>query len=366
MYVLMSSRSEPQRHGSMTPRQLLTDALNGSIPERTPLSFGSWMTGDPYSDEPNYLFADNWKRLYDQGLCFSHHCQITRQVEHGVKETIEEQKRDGTVYTVTRKHTPIGTLQEIKRDNWVIEHWIKTHRDYEIMQWIVENTEQIACYNEYEKELQRIGDYGLIILLGSRSPAMRINVDWAGVETFCMDLALQVPELYALYEACKRLFIEETRLIAAGPGRFVKWPENLSGPMLGPRHYDELLASVYRECIPIMEQGNKRVLVHYDGALSAVADRIALAPVHILESLTEEPEGDMAYDECRAKWPDKTFWGNINQYVFELPEPQLRQVIIDKRNRAGKTAFAFEVYETLPPNWERTLPIIMDTLRSLD
>ncbi len=234
------------------------------------------------------------------------------------------------------------------------------------MKWIVENTEQSTCYEQYEKQLQRIADYGIIVLLGSRTPAMSICVDWAGVETFCMDVALEVPELYDLYEARKKFFLEETRLIAAGPGRFVKWPENLSGRMLGPERYDELLGEVYREAIPMMEQGQKRVLVHYDGALSAVAERIAAAPFHIVESLTEPPEGDMMYDQCRKEWPNKTFWGNINQGLFSQPEPQLRQAIIDKRLRAGKKAFAFEAYEYLPPNWRQSFPVILDALRTLD
>ena len=115
-----------------------------------------------------------------------------------------------------------------------------------------------------------------------------------------------------------------------------------------------------------MEEGQKRVLVHYDGALASVADSIALAPFHIVESLTEPPEGDMMYDQCRKAWPNKTFWGNINQGVFSLPAPQLRQAIIDKRLRAGKRAFAFEVYEYLPPNWQETIPIILNALRFLD
>ena len=349
----------------MTTKELLTIALNGETPGTTPLSFGSWMTGDLDSDDLSHLFADQWKLLYDQGLCFSHHCEVTKKTEHGVEETVDKQTVDGSVQTVWRKRTSLGTLQQIKRDGWVIEHWIKTPEDYRIMKWIVENTEQTACYEEYDKQLQRIGDYGIILLFASRSPAMSICVDWAGVETFCMDLALEVPELYDLYEARKRFFLEETRLIAEGPGRFVKWPENLSGRMLGPRRYDRLLVEVYNEAIPIMERGRKRVLVHYDGALSAVAERITGAPFHILESLTEPPEGDMTYDQCRKKWPNKTFWGNINQGVFSLPESQLRQVIIDKRERAGKKAFAFEAYEYLPPNWQQSFPVILDTLRTL-
>ena len=349
----------------MTARQLLTDALDGRTPARTPLSFGSWMTGDPYRDDPSDLFADKWKRLYDLGLGFTHHCSTTRQVEHGVESTVETEEKNGDVYTTETKHTPVGALRQVKRNNWVVEHWIKTRTDYAIMKWIVENTEQIACYEEYDKQLQRIGEYGIIVLFGSRTPAMSINVDWAGTETFCIDLALQVPELHELYEARKKFFLEETRLIAAGPGRFVKWPENLTSSMLGPQRFDELLAPVYAEAVPIMERGDKQVMVHYDGALAGVADRIGPTPFHIVESLTEPPEGDMTYDQCRNAWPDKRFFANINQHVFALPESELRQAIVDKRNRAGKKALAFEVYEYLPPNWDETIPIILDTLGRL-
>ena len=347
----------------MTTRELLTDALNGQTPERTPLSFGSWMTGDPYTDD---LFADNWKRLYDQGLGFSHHCQMTRQIEHGVKESVEYETRNSDVYTVRTKQTPLGPLQEVKKGDWIIEHWIKTHHDYKKMQWIVENTEQIACYGEYEEQLGRIGDYGIMVILASRSPIMSINVDWAGIETFCMDIALQVPELHELYEVRKKFFLEETRLIAVGPVRFVKWPENVSASMLGPQRYDELLMPIYQEAMPIMEKGGKRVMVHYDGLLAAVADGISRAPFHILESLTEPPEGDMTYEKCREAWPNKVFWGNINQHVFSLPEAELRETVVSKRQRAGKKGFAFEIYEYLPANWEETIPTILDALRDVD
>ena len=348
---------------NLTARQLLTDALNGETPVITPLSCGSWMTGDPYTDD---LYADPWKRLYDRGLGLSHHCQVTRHIEHGVEETVKEENRDGNLFIIREKRTPVGNLRHVRKNGWVTEHWIKTRKDYRVMTWIVENTEQISCYEEYSKELARLGELGVVVILASRTPIMSINVDWAGLEQFCMDIALQIEELYELYEAGKKFFLEETRLIAGGPGRFVKWPENLTSSMLGPERYDELLTPVYEEAVPIMEEAGKRVMVHYDGALSGVADRIAAAPVHIIESLTEPPEGDMSYDGCRKVWPDKTFWGNINQGIHSLPESGIRRAIMDRRRRAGKTAFAFEAYETLPVNWADTFPVILDTLQAMD
>jgi len=43
----------------MTTRENLITALNGDVPDITPLSFYSWMAED--------FLTDDWKRLYDLG-----------------------------------------------------------------------------------------------------------------------------------------------------------------------------------------------------------------------------------------------------------------------------------------------------------
>jgi hypothetical protein len=44
----------------------------------------------------------------------------------------------------------------------------------------------------------------------------------------------------------------------------------------------------------------------------------------------------------------------------------LKQSIIDKRNRAGKRAFLFELSEDLPKNWEKSIPVVLEALNELD
>ena len=171
--------------------------------------------------------------------------------------------------------------------------------------------------------------------------------------------------MFDLYEARKKLILEEYRLIAEGPGRFVKIWENLTVSMLGPKRYTDLLLSFYNLCKPAFEKGGKRVMVHYDGALSVIAGQIAEAPFHMIESLTEPPEGDMTYDQCRKVWPDKVFWGNINVGLYFQPEEELRSEVIAKRDRAGKKAFALEISEDLPSNWEKSIPVVLKTLKEL-
>ena len=194
---------------------------------------------------------------------------------------------------------------------------------------------------------------------------MSILLDYAGIEQFSMDVASEVEELYDLYEADKRLFLEHTRLIAAGPGRFFIWGENLTAPMLGPKRYQELLLPIYEEAVSMLEAGGKRVGVHYDGQLGPVADGVAESPFHMLQSLTESPEGDMRLDECRAAWPDETFWVNVNLGLYTLPEAEPREAIIAMRERGGKKGLALGISEDVPDNWATTVPLILKTLQDL-
>ncbi len=349
----------------MNTREDIIAALNGGTPDVTPLTFYSWMVTMDKKENEALLFADQWKRLYDMGLGICHHVCVIKEVQHGVKDSAKTTKVGSDVIETQIKETPVGTIQQSSINGWHHEYWIKTPADYKVMTWIMENTELVPCFDEFHRGEELVGGNGLAVILASRTPAMSVNVDWAGTEQFCMDLALEVPELMGLYEARKKLFIKETELIAKGPGRFVKWLENLTISMLGPQKYSQLLVPMYEKCVPIYEAADKRVMVHYDGALNVIKDQIAKAPFHMIESLTEAPEGDMAYDLCRENWPDKVFWANINVDLYSQPEGELAQAVIDKRNRAGKKGFAFEISEDMPANYAESIPIVLKTLKEM-
>jgi hypothetical protein len=352
-----------------TARELLTTVLDGGIPERTPYSVYAW-----FFEQSAYPAYAEWRPLVERGLGISFSCETVRRVEHGVRDTVRRRIEGNREYVLRKKETDVGSLQTVKVNllepgagpiGWTREEWIKAPEDYTIWQWIVEHTELVPQYEELERAEARAGDHGVTLVEGGRTPAMSINVDWAGTERFCLDIATGVDELFALYDAQLKSFMEETRLIAAGPGRFVRWLENLTISMLGPKRYSQLLMPVYEQAVPTLEAAGKRVMVHYDGALKAIADQIAAAPFHIIESLTEPPEGDMTYAECRAAWPDKVFWANINVGLYALPPDELRRAIQAKRARAGKRGLAFEISEDIPLNWREAVPVVLDTLEEL-
>jgi hypothetical protein len=355
----------------MTVRQDLETALGGGTPERTPLSIYDWNMGAiSATDLAAKMQSDEWRRLFDLGLGVTSHCEIIEAVEHEV-ETITDERREGdAVFVSTTKCTPVGEIRKITRNGWHSEDWIKEPQDYRVAQWIVEHTELRPRYESFAEHEAVVGAHGVTVVTGSgnwlhRTPLMKINIDWAGTELFCMDVAMEVPELFGLYEALKRQFLAEQRLLAAGPGRYVKWLENLTISMIGPDRYRDYLMPVYREGVPILAAADKRVMVHYDGALRVIADQIAEAPFHMIESLTEPPEGDLAYDECRRLWPDKVFWANLNLELYDLPEAALAQAVRDRVQRAGRRALAFEISEDLPKNWKAAIPVILKTLADL-
>ena len=134
----------------------------------------------------------------------------------------------------------------------------------------------------------------------------------------------------------------------------VVWVEDFDP--VKPHRQDEWGGSTGPRCGPVCSRRRSQ---------TAITRHIAAAPFHMIESLTEPPEGDMTYAQCRAAWPDKVFWGNINLENYYLPPDQLRQEVIAKRERAGKRAFAFELSEDLPLNWRDSIPIVLKTLEEL-
>jgi len=167
---MMSHSSPPETSPQRGQRDFCDRELNGETPETTTFSVYSGMMDDPTSDR--------WRRLRDQGLGIIQHCGVVRHIEHDVKNTFEEKRDGNNRYQIHKKETPVGTIQQVHLNGWHYESFIKTPQDYKVMQWIVENTELVTCYEEYEKAEVLAGDYGVTILSASRTPAMTINVDW--------------------------------------------------------------------------------------------------------------------------------------------------------------------------------------------
>lgn len=341
----------------MNIRERINAFWNGERPDQIPYTI--------YWNEWRHTCKDPaWEGLYHKGLGVTWYLRSFTMRAPTV--AVEDTKTTEGGVTVRRvvKRTPVGEIYALWEDGWDKKFYLETPEDYRVMTYIVDNTEIVPAYEEYQAKADALPPWGIAIPELWRTPLQQIQVDLAGLENFSLHLIEYEEEVRALYEALLRQFRRITEVVAKGPGRYVSNLENFMANTLGPRRYAEFLLPVYSECFPVLHAAGKIVGCHYDGQLAACRDLIAKAPIDLIESLTPPPEGDLSLAEARAAWPDKLFWSNINVSSYELAPADLRKLVLDRVAQGAPDGrrLAFEVSEQYPANWKQSMPVVLDAL----
>jgi hypothetical protein len=336
----------------------LNDATAGRLVEQPVYAVYDWFV--------NNRPAVDWQSLFDLGLGQINHANVIRH-EHPNFELIEETvEKDGVVRRDVRLVTDQGELHEWYEGEWKQEYFIKSPQDYRIMARALEGVKVYTDNSAFEASEQDVGNSGItvgqIIGLGmGRTPLMVLQVDWVGLEQWSFDIATEVPEMMGLIEIMNGIKLEEIQAAAASSAEHIKLWENLSIVTLGPDLYRRHLVPLYRDMIEILDGHGKRLQVHYDGQLRAIAHDIAGLGFDGIDSFTEAPEGDMTVEEARARWPGKFLWVHPGLGLYQCPET-LPENIRRIQAAAGNTRSCLMISEDVPPDWQRTVPLILDTL----
>jgi hypothetical protein len=250
-------------------------------------------------------------------------------------------------------------------DGWRQKFLLETPEDYAVMTYVVRHTRISPAYNAFLAQEKAILPYGVALNFAGRTPLQTVLVDYAGLENFAYHLFDLESEVMELYEALLESFRRVVELVAEGPGRFVSILENFTAETLGPKRYKQLLLPVYQEFFPVLQSTGKIVGTHYDGKLASCKELVAKAPIDLIESLTPPPEGDMTLAECRAAWPDKLFWSNVNVACYELPPKELKALVLERVEQAAPDGkgLAFEISEQYPANWKESVPVVLSALK---
>lgn len=342
----------------MTIHERLAAFWAGERPDRIPYTIYQWEWKD-VADDPA------WGPMFDAGLGVTYHVPCWHEVyPAGVERIHEQEQRDGYELFRIRFRTPLGEIFSERLEGSLTKPLLETADDYRILQWIVEHTDTLPCYDDFRATAERIQPYGVPLSFLGRTPLQTILVDFVGLEQFAFQLYDFADEMDALYAAMRRQFRRRVEIAAAGPGTFVAFFENFSAETLGPQRYADYLLPVYEECIPLLHEAGKIAGVHYDGKTVSCASLIAHSPIDLLESLTPPPEGDQTLAEARANWPEKLFWSNINVGQYALPSAELREHIHSLIAQAAVDGarLAFEVSEHLPANWRESMPVVLEAL----
>ena len=333
-------------------------ALAGQIVERPVYAVYDWFVENRPID---------WHRLFAAGLGQIAHADLVRAERPNVEIVETRREIDGRIRRDVRWITDRGELHEWHLGEWQQEFLIKTPADYRIMQRALEGTRYSAVREPFRRAEQQIGDCGITIgQLGwtpiRRTPLLQVQIDFAGPQRLALDLADEVPELMELLELMTELTLEKTRKAAEGPARYVKLWENLAVEMIGLRQYRRHLVPIYGRILEILEGAGKRLLVHYDGRLRAIAGEIAALDIDGIDSFTPPPEGDMSVAQARACWPDKFLWLHPPLGWYQEDRGTLIGRIRKMVRDAGPRRYCLMISEDVPPRWEESVPAVLEAL----
>ena len=336
-------------------------ALAGEIIERPVYAVYDWFVQNRPVD---------WPSLFAQGLGQIAHADLVRTERPNVEVIETTQEVDGRVRRDVRWVTDRGELHEWFLGEWQQEFLIKTPADYRIMHRALEGTRYSATSGPFLQAEQQIGDGGITVgQLGwtpiRRTPLLQVQIDFAGPERLAMDLADGVPELMELLELMTELTLEKFREAVKGPAQYIKLWENLAIEMIGLRHYQRHMVPLYRQILEILQDAGKRLLVHYDGRLRTVADEIAALDIDGIDSFTPPPDGDMSVAEARACWPEKFLWLHPPLGWYQEDRTTLAVRIQEMVRDAGPRRFCLMISEDVPPQWEQSVPAVLEALDAM-
>jgi len=347
----------------MTVRKRLEAAVAGNPIEHPVLAVYDWFIRNRPID---------WPWLFEQGLGqINHACLLDYEYKNAeIVESTREQ--DGQIRRDVRWITDRGELHEWYLGEWRQEYLIKTAEDYGILTRALSDTRFTLNQNDFLHSEQMVGEGGITIgqlgtrALENRNAMQAVQIDAAGLERFSVDLALQQPELLELLELMDDRTVEKFRCVLPAEATHIKLWENLSIETMGPKHFCERLVPVYRKIFALLDGSGKRLQVHYDGKLQAIAGEISGLPFDGLDSFTGPPEGDLSPAEARELWPDLFLWFHPNLGWYALPEAQLEQRIAAALHDLGPRRYCLLISEEVAPQWRRGIPRILEILSRLD
>lgn len=341
--------------------------LRGAVPDTIPFSMYARMKDRHDPDDPT------WQELFRLGLGLSYYAGTVRATYRDVQWFTEERERNGTTEVTRIVRTPIGEARSVRVRNrrnttpWHQRYLLETEDDYRIVTYAAKHTSYEPDYKRYSAVEAAAPDNAIVKVAIGRSPLQNILVDYAGLENFSYHLYDLREPMMELYDALLENYKRAVEIAADGPGSVIWGTENFTAETVGPSLYERFLLPVYESVFPSVRQAGKVVVMHFDGNLRSCKHLVAQSPIDVIESLTPPPEGDMELDECRAAWPDKLFWSNLNVGCYDLAEDQLADLVRKRveQGSVGGARLALEISEDLPRNWRRSLPVVLRTLSEI-
>jgi hypothetical protein len=241
----------------------------------------------------------------------------------------------GTVYVDEKREPGVGQWHAMRSwkdvSPWQISRLIRKPEDYDVVKYIVENTEYIPDYFPIEQAMEWLGDDGVVAAEIIKTPMARLMIEWIGSEQgrFYIHHARYAEKVEKLYVAMCRSMEPLYEIAARSPAEIVFCPENTDGYLVSPPLFEKYFMPEYEKCASILHEQGKLMAVHMDGRVAVLKELIARTPIDIIEALHPPPMGDLPIGEALGVWKDKSIWIGFPGAVYALGPESVREYTLE-------------------------------------
>jgi len=310
-----------------------------------------------------------WRELRRKGLGLMMTARVYDVIRPHVKV---KELREGNVVTKIYQ-TPVGevtTKERIVSDYpggeivWRMEHPIKGLQDYEVVKFIIEDTEYQPNYEPFLRAEEEMNGDGIVRAGCPRSPLQEVIYGLMRYRRFAIELYTHRKELQDLIDLLSKKNMEAFSIIAESPADIVHCGDNINAVMTSPKLFERFLLPYYNKVATILHKRGKLFEVHMDGMLNSLKELISKSGVDVIEGFTPPPMGDLSIKEARSLWKGKVILTNFPGSVWHLGEEAIRETVIRMLKEAAPgDRFIMGVTEWIPQTVKAEgLRIITETL----
>ncbi len=187
---------------------------------------------------------------------------------------------------------------------------IKSLEDYEVIKFLVEDSEYTPFHDDITEIQALIGDYGVVPAFMPKSP-LQSMIMLMGLKQIAIGYHAHKKAFDELYNVIYKKEIELFKIAAESPAEVIWGPDNVTSLITSPILFEKYNLPFYNEVSDILHKQDKIYVVHMDGALQDLVDLIARTKIDAIESFTPPPTGNLSITNARKAWKDKVIWANF-------------------------------------------------------
>lgn len=218
--------------------------------------------------------------------------------------------------------TPVGSVSATSKCDtlpclaWLTEgaNIIKDLSDYDVVKFMIEDTEYSPNYENILMIEMGVGDLGVVPAFMPKPPIQAMIV-LMGYRRFSLDYYMHRKEFDELYGLIYKKELEVYKIAAESPAEIIWAPANVNAVVTTPKIFEKYSIPFYNEAAKILHKHDKIYMVHMDGKLASLRELIAKTNIDVIEGFTPPPVGDLPLKEAREAWKEKIIWVNFPETV---------------------------------------------------